>query len=126
MERKSDAVACFKHFYAHCQSQQHTIRHLKCDNDSVLNLGGMLEFLQEKGIEPINSPPYDPQAGGRHESVIGVLWEHVIATLKAAPHVPTKYWPFILETICQIRNNMVHSSTKRIPAITAHWIRPST
>ncbi|XRB00912.1 Integrase catalytic domain-containing protein [Pycnococcus provasolii] len=74
-------------------------------------------FLIEKGISPEHNAPYDPQQGGRHESPIGILWEHTLACLKAAPHIDVKYWPFILNTVVFIRNNLWHSATLMIPSM---------
>ena len=46
----------------------------------------MLEALTHYNIKIESTPPYDPRAGGRHESVVGVLWSHCMAAMLNAPH----------------------------------------
>ena len=119
MAKKSDTTSCLAHFHAHARARGHTIRAIKSDNDGVIIAGDTLQFCVDNGIEhaEFTTPPGDKQAGGRHESVIGVLWSHTMAALHSAPHVDHKFWPFVLETVATVRNNLVHSTTGRIPAV---------
>ncbi|XRB11025.1 retrovirus-related Pol polyprotein from transposon [Pseudoscourfieldia marina] len=115
--RKSDAPQALQQFLAFCRDNKHVVRRIRSDNDTVLMKGEFAKIMRTHNIKPSPTPPYDPQAGGRHERILGDLWDHTLATLLAAPHVDLKYWPEVLHTVCLVRNNLLHSSIDAIPSI---------
>ena len=84
---------------------------------SVLAEGKMKSITKRLNVVTDTTPPLDPESGGRHESVVGVLWEHVLAVLYTATFISHMFWPYILKTIVIIRNNMKHAATGKIPSI---------
>ena len=117
MKQKSDAPACFESFVAEARRQGRTVKALRSDNEKVLKEGGMVETLNELGVEPQYTPPYDPRAGGRHERIIETLWSHTERALHGAKGlVPFDVWPYIVPNVARTYNNLAHSVTGAPPS----------
>lgn len=116
LRSKDDVATAFPHFVSAARALRRYPRVLRTDNAQELVRGALERYLGTEGIRSEQTPPYDPQAGGKHESVIGVLWSHTEAVMRAG-NVPQRYWPYVLLQTNRIRNNLVHSATGRIPAL---------
>lgn len=118
LRRKSEANDALKMFIDEATPLGHTIRAIRCDNDSVLVQGEMSATLKASGIQHQPIPAYDPKAGGRHENPIGVIWHGVQALMFAARRtVPFKYWHYGLRVVTNVRNNIFSTPTQQLPSI---------
>jgi hypothetical protein len=104
LERKSDALECFKHWLVRVERlTEKTLKTVRSDNGGEYTSGRFEDFLKDKGIEHQTTIPYSSQQNGVAERANRTIVERTIALLHSES-LPVSVWDHIAESVVYLKN----------------------
>jgi len=104
LERKSDALECFKHWLVRVERlTEKKLKTVRSDNGGEYTSKGFEGYLRDKGIEHQTTIPYSSQQNGIAERANRTIVERTIALLHSES-LPISVWDHIAESVVYLKN----------------------